>query len=76
MIPRFSPRVLFSCDPKGGYVSWDDHKAALAARDAVIRELVGWGDYDLAVIEASGSDWNAMRTKALALINDTPAKQG
>lgn len=41
MIPRFSPRVLFSCDPKGGYVSWDDHKAALAARDEVIKQLVG-----------------------------------
>lgn len=46
-------------------------------RDALrkcVRELVGWGDYDLEVIRNSGEDWGAVRTKALQLIS-TPAGQ-
>lgn len=62
----------------------DPLKAALAARDAVIRELVEAGDklHDQPP-EAIGKErydtrhaWVIASLKALTLINDTPAKQG
>lgn len=52
----------------GDYILHDDHVAALAARDAVIREL----------LYATGTEaWDAAATKAYDLIGDTPnAKRG
>lgn len=55
----------------------DPLKAALAARGAIIRELVEATDYLVQFNEYRSvhGSWMALRTKALALITDTPAKQ-
>ena len=73
---NYTDMTIFNTQPTCGEISCDQcnkryEKAMerIAALEDVVRELTGWGDYDLTVIKKCNYDWGAMRDKALKLVN-------
>ena len=73
---NYTDMTIFNTQPTGGELSCDQcneryEKAMdrIKALEDVVRELTGWGDYDLTVIKKCNYDWGATRDKALKLVN-------